>query len=178
MDLMRLEWGYMLGSRNGTGSTFWEGYLENGSFDYGGPVMSLAHGWATGPTSALTQYAAGVGPELSSSVPFHFIPHMGTLTRSSATVSLPQGRVSVSWESTGGRFNGHVAAPATMAGRYGVPVGGSSASVFVDGAMVWSSCSAIAAQGVGAVTHEGGYVYLSQVAGSHEVISTDRCSSQ
>jgi Bacterial alpha-L-rhamnosidase 6 hairpin glycosidase domain len=176
MELMRLEWGYMLASPAGSGSTFWEGYLQDGSFDYGGPVMSLAHGWATGPTTALTQYAAGVGPDLSASVPFHFIPHMGTLVHASATVSLAQGRVAVSWERTPGRFEGRVVAPASMAGRYGVPVDSTSASVFVDGAIVWSSCSAIVPRGVGVVSHKGGYVFLSQVAGSHTVISTDTCS--
>jgi hypothetical protein len=88
LSLIRLQWGYMLSSPNGTGSTFWEGYLQDGSFDYDPPFMSLAHGWATGPTSALTNYVAGIGPELSSTVPFYVIPHPGDLTQVSATVYL------------------------------------------------------------------------------------------
>ena len=80
LNFIRLQWGYMLSSPNGTGSTFWEGYRQDGSFDYDPPFMSLAHGWATGPTSALTNYVAGIGPELSSTVPFHVIPHPGDLT--------------------------------------------------------------------------------------------------
>ena len=62
LDLMRREWGYMLNSPLGTGSTFWEGYLANGQFGYGGAYMSNAHGWATGPTSALTFYVLGIRP--------------------------------------------------------------------------------------------------------------------
>lgn len=178
IDLMRLEWGYMLGSPAGSGSTFWEGYRQDGSFDYGQRVMSLAHGWATGPTVALTEYVAGVGPELSSTVPFHFIPHMGTLAHASATIPLPEGNVSVSWEHTLGRFEGRVTAPVAVAGRYGVPVDSPSASVFMDGAIVWSSCRQVDAHGVGAVTHTGSYVFLSQVAGSHTVTSLDTCSSR
>jgi hypothetical protein len=60
--------------------------------------MSLAHGWATGPTLGLTNYVAGIGSELSSSAPFHVIPHPGDLPQVSATVPLSQGLVSVSWE--------------------------------------------------------------------------------
>ena len=36
LQLMRREWGYMLNSPMGTGSTFWEGYLADGQFGYGG----------------------------------------------------------------------------------------------------------------------------------------------
>ena len=53
----------MLNSPLGTGSTFWEGYLANGQFGYGGSYMSTAHGWATGPTSALTFYVLGIRPD-------------------------------------------------------------------------------------------------------------------
>ena len=74
LSLIRLEWGYMLSSPKGTGSTFWEGYLQDGSFDYDPAYMSLAHGWATGPTPALTNYVAGIGPELSSRCRFTLSP--------------------------------------------------------------------------------------------------------
>lgn len=47
-----------------TNSTFPEGYSTNGDLHYApynnDPRISHAHGWATGPTSVLTYYAAGL----------------------------------------------------------------------------------------------------------------------
>ncbi len=62
LAMIRREWGYMLTAPIGTNSTFWEGFQYDGSFDYGGQYMSAAHGWATGPTSALTFYVLGLLP--------------------------------------------------------------------------------------------------------------------
>ena len=181
LSLIRLQWGYMLSSPNGTGSTFWEGYLLDGTFDFDPPFMSLAHGWATGPTSALTNYVAGIGPELSSTVPFHVIPHPGNLTQVSATVSLPPGTVSTSWKysQNGSSFLETITAPASVAGRYGIPTGGNPITLSIDGQRVWS-CQGkeevLSGMNFGDVFLEGNYVYLSSVAGSHKVIA-DACPS-
>jgi hypothetical protein len=64
LDLMRLEWGFMLSDSRMTNSTFIEGYSFDGSLHYApytnDPRVSHAHGWATGPTSTLTFYFAGI----------------------------------------------------------------------------------------------------------------------
>jgi hypothetical protein len=177
LSLIRLQWGYMLSSPNGTGSTFWEGYRQDGSFDYDPPFMSLAHGWATGPTSALTNYVAGIGPELSSTVPFYVIPHPGDLTQVSATVSLPEGTVSTSWKyfQNGSSFLETITAPESVAGRYGIPTGGKPISISIDGQLVWNTChgreEVPSGTNFGDVFLEGNYVYLSSVAGSHTVMA-------
>ena len=49
LQLIRLQWGYMLNYPNSTGSSFWEGFHSDGTFAYKGIYMSNAHGWATGP---------------------------------------------------------------------------------------------------------------------------------
>jgi hypothetical protein len=179
LSLIRMQWGYMLSNPYGTGGTFWEGYLQDGEFD-GGNYMSLAHGWATGPTSGLTNYVAGIGPELSSTVPFHVIPHPGDLTQASATVPLPQGTVSASWQRNGSSFVESVTAPAGVAGRYGIPTGGQPITISIDGRQAWSTCRANEAVQpgvrVGSVLLDGGYVYLSSVAGNHTVRATAGCS--
>jgi hypothetical protein len=42
VELIRLQWGYMLTSKISTESTFWEGYNVDGSFNFGGrPPFSL-----------------------------------------------------------------------------------------------------------------------------------------
>lgn len=62
--LMRRMWGYMLDGPGMTNSTFIEGYATDGSPHYqpytNDPKVSHAHGWASGPTSFLTFYIAGV----------------------------------------------------------------------------------------------------------------------
>jgi hypothetical protein len=176
MDLIRLEWGYMLSSPLGTGSTFWEGYLQDGSFDYGGSYMSLAHGWATGPTAALTLFAAGVGPEMSSSVQFHFIPHPGDLSQVIATIPLAAGNVSVAWRHTNGVFIATVSAPNSMVGRYGIPIGSGASSILIDGKLAWSSCYPVAATQYGGSSSDGSRVYFGGIAGTHSVSESDRCS--
>jgi Bacterial alpha-L-rhamnosidase 6 hairpin glycosidase domain len=46
LDLIRLEWGYMLNSPLGTGSTFWEGYLADGTLE---PSSPGEVGWYSAP---------------------------------------------------------------------------------------------------------------------------------
>lgn len=64
LDLMRLQWGFMLDDPRMTNSTFIEGYQQNGDLHYApysnDPRISHAHGWATGPTSTLTFYLGGL----------------------------------------------------------------------------------------------------------------------
>jgi hypothetical protein len=97
---------------------------------------------APGSTSALTNYVAGIGPELSSTVPFHVIPHPGDLTQVSATISLPEGTVSTSWKyvQNGSSFRETITAPESVAGRYGIRTGGKPITISIDGQVVWSTC--------------------------------------
>jgi hypothetical protein len=182
LSLIRLQWGYMLSSPNGTASTFWEGYLVDGTFDYYPSFMSLAHGWATGPTPALTNYVAGIGPELSSTVPFHVIPHPGGLTQVSASLSLPAGTVATTWKysENGSSFLETITAPESVAGRYGIPTGGKPIAISIDGQPVWNTChggvEGSSSMSFGNIFLEGNYVYLSSVAGSHTV-TANVCSS-
>jgi hypothetical protein len=62
IDLIKRTWGYMLQSPNSTRSTFWEGFQANGQFAFDGIYMSHAHGWATGPASALSFHLLGIQP--------------------------------------------------------------------------------------------------------------------
>ncbi|KAJ4248487.1 hypothetical protein NW762_012825 [Fusarium torreyae] len=66
--LIKDAWGWYLANPNGTQSTVPEGYLIDGSWGYRGDYgyrqdpsyVSHAHGWSSGPTSALTEYAVGL----------------------------------------------------------------------------------------------------------------------
>jgi hypothetical protein len=64
LELIRLQWGFMLDDPRMTNSTFIEGYASTGELHYApyhnDPVISFAHGWSTGPTSTLTFLVAGI----------------------------------------------------------------------------------------------------------------------
>ncbi|PNS15493.1 hypothetical protein CAC42_752 [Sphaceloma murrayae] len=68
LDLIRRSWGWYANHPNGTGSTVIEGYLTNGSFSYrssrgygyDASYPSHAHGWSSGPTSALMEWVLGL----------------------------------------------------------------------------------------------------------------------
>lgn len=84
LDLMRLEWGFMLDDPRMTNSTFIEGYASDGTLHYApytnDPRVSHAHGWATGPTSTLTFYIGGIHLTGSSGVTWTLSPKLGDLT--------------------------------------------------------------------------------------------------
>ncbi|PRP78012.1 glycoside hydrolase family 78 protein [Planoprotostelium fungivorum] len=63
-DLIKLHWGYLLTAGWSTRSTFVEGILEDGTPNYSPfDFLSQSHGWSTGPTSALSQWALGLQVE-------------------------------------------------------------------------------------------------------------------
>jgi hypothetical protein len=173
LALIRREWGYMLTSPNGTGSTFWEGYLADGSFDYGGTYMSLAHGWATGPTSALTFSVLGLMPTAADGH-YGFVPHAGDLTHVEGDITLPQGQVKGSWDYASGTFTEHLTSPAGSTGTVGVPTYGSAGvTVTVNGATVWSNGTFTPTAGVTGASTDGRYVYLTGVApGTYTVVGS------
>lgn len=135
LELIRREWGYMLNAPIGTASTFWEGFNDDGSFAYettGPGYTSLAHGWATGPTSALTFYVLGLQPA-SGGGQYEFVPHPGGLRFAEGRLRIPQGALQASWRRDGGAFEMELVAPGGTSGRVGIPVPSSSTPVYVNG---------------------------------------------
>jgi hypothetical protein len=167
LDLIRLEWGFMLNSPQGTASTFWEGYRTDGSSDYSGSYMSAAHGWSTGPTSALTFYLLGISPATDGGSAYRVAPHPGGVGRAEGQLTTPAGVIAVSWRDRGrGGFDLTVDAPGGAVGEIAVPVPqGEAFVVRVDGRTAWDRTSrAFSAR------QDGGYVRLTGVpAGSRTV---------
>ena len=139
LDLIRREWGYMLDSPLGTGSTFWEGYLANGQFGYGGAYMSAAHGWATGPTSALTFYVLGINPR-SVTGGYTVRPQPGDLRSAQGSLRTPLGDIRVAWQHdvAGRSFTEQVDAPTAAVDEVDVPTFGAATLVTVNGKRVWN----------------------------------------
>ena len=145
LDLMRREWGYMLNSPLGTGSTFWEGYLANGQFGYGGAYMSNAHGWATGPTSALTFDVLGIRPTTIQGG-YDIAPQTGDLHNAQGSLKTPFGDIKLAWthDAGAGVFTEQLAAPARAIDRITVPTYGARTAVTVNGRLVWDGTRGLA----------------------------------
>lgn len=170
LNLIRLEWGYMLTAPQGTASTFWEGYRTDGSSDYGGSYESHAHGWATGPTSALTFYTAGIRPDPAGGSGYTIAPEPGNLRTVKARLTTPNGPITVNWsrDPSHGTFSLHYQAPQGTVDTVSVPVNGAE-TVAVDGQPAWDGQHALAySAGL-----SGGAVQLSGVpAGAHQITVT------
>ena len=105
IDLIRLEWGYMLDGPHMTNSTFIEGYSTDGSRHYvysNDQRVSHAHGWSTGPTSLMTFYVAGL--RITSAVGETWVvePALGDLTKAEAGFLTSLGRFAVDVEANDG----------------------------------------------------------------------------
>ncbi|MCF3963025.1 alpha-L-rhamnosidase-related protein [Streptomyces fuscigenes] len=160
LDLIRLEWGYMLDAPQGTASTFWEGYRTDGTSDYSGSYMSAAHGWSTGPTSALTYRLLGIAPAEDGGRGHTVVPHPGGLGSAEGQLTTADGVITASWaagRAGSGSFDLTVGAPRGAITEVGVPVpdGGRGWRVTLDGRAVWDAKS----PSHGA-RREGGYVRL------------------
>ncbi|MFI6345705.1 alpha-L-rhamnosidase C-terminal domain-containing protein [Streptomyces sp. NPDC050560] len=140
LDLIRREWGYMLGAPQGTASTFWEGYLRDGSPDYQGSYMSASHGWSTGPTSALTHHLLGIRPAPGGG--YLVSPSPGGLAHAQGRLSTPAGVIAVSWRGRpNGWFDLTLKSPEGVA-SVGVPVPAEGPTVVRrDGRRAWDRTS-------------------------------------
>ena len=95
LELMRLQWGFMLDDPRMTNSTFIEGYSATGELHYAPYIndarISHAHGWATGPTSSLTFYVAGVQLLSAGGKTWRIAPSLGDLKIADAGFSTDLG---------------------------------------------------------------------------------------
>jgi hypothetical protein len=172
---IRRTWGYMLDSPIGTKSTFWEGINADGGLAYGGSFMSLAHGWATGPTSALTFHVLGTAPETSVGQ-YRFVPHPGDLTSTEGRITLPQGPLNAAWARNpgAGTYTARLTSPAGTTGRIGVPkLSGTNISISVNGTVVWNNNTFTPRPGIGSATQDNDYVYLAGVTpGTYDITAS------
>jgi hypothetical protein len=168
VDIIRRQWGYMLDHPEGTKSTFWESFRNpQDGCTFCSSYVSLAHAWATGPTTALTSYVLGLQPTAPGGRSFDFVPHPADLRFAQGRITTPRGRVDASWKVTGnGSYSARLTAPPGAVGRAGVPTFGTRVKVFVDGRLVWDGAKA---KGYGAHT-DGEYVYLEGLRGTHKIL--------
>lgn len=92
----------MLQDSRMTKSSFIEGYSTDGSLHYApysnDARISHAHGWSTGPTSALSMYAAGIHLTGPAGAEWRIAPQPGNLTTVDAGLSTSRGQFAVEFQ--------------------------------------------------------------------------------
>ncbi|KAI0133693.1 Six-hairpin glycosidase-like protein [Xylariales sp. AK1849] len=150
LDLIRRSWGWYLNNPNGTESTVIEGYLANGSFAYrydrgysnDESYTSHAHGWSSGPTSALTNHVLGLTVTGLAGAEWTLTPQFGNLAFAEGGFSTTLGKFQASWcvMDGGENYNVTVSTPYGTAGQVLLPLlnNATEASVTFDGdAATW-----------------------------------------
>ncbi|GAA2073741.1 hypothetical protein GCM10009780_07120 [Actinomadura alba] len=176
VDIIRRQWGYMLDHPQGTKSTFWESFRNQGDgCVFCSSYVSLAHAWATGPTPALTFGVLGLKPTGPGGRTYDFVPHPADLTFTQGRITTTRGRIDASWrlDRAKGAYRAWLTAPAGTSGRIGIPTLGARVKVFVDGRLVWNGHKGKA---YGAYS-DGEYVYLKGLTGGRHTITGDRLAA-
>lgn len=137
LALIRNEWGHMRpGTPYYSGAT-WESMGMDGTplppASAHGAFPSLAHGWASGPTSALSKYVLGVRPLEPGYRSWLVQPQPGDLTWAQGRVPTPLGPIDVQWQNTPQGFVMTVVVPPGTVGTVGLPPGVTASSVSVNG---------------------------------------------
>ncbi|RDW88022.1 alpha-L-rhamnosidase protein [Coleophoma cylindrospora] len=105
LNLIRLSWGWYLNNPLGTNSSAIEGYAADGSFGYRATTgysndlsyTSHAHGWSTGPVSALINYVVGITLTSPGGKTWALKPQFGDLDSAQGGFTTPLGMFSASW---------------------------------------------------------------------------------
>ena len=175
LTLLKREWGYMLNASVGTGSTFWEGYTSSGAFAYNGSYTSLAHGWSTGPTGALTTDVLGITPQTTAGQTYQVVPHPANLTHVEGTLTVASGKtIHVSYDhSSAGGFNMLVYASSNSGsvGVIAVPTFGQNHVVNINGSTAWNGSSFTGASGIASADQDANYIYFRGVQPGSYTIS-------
>lgn len=126
LELMRLQWGFMLDDPRMTNSTFIEGYSTTGELHYApyknDARISHAHGWATGPTSSLTFYVAGIQLLTAGGATWRIAPSLGDLKHVDAGFSTSLGFFSATTTVSDGRVDLEFETPEGTSGEVRVPI--------------------------------------------------------
>lgn len=128
--LLDTEWGHMIAPGADATGTLWENVSGADGTPGLGSQTSLAHGWSTAPTSALSAYVLGVRPDTAGYRTWTVQPQPGSLGWAEGRIPTPHGPITVRWSRSHGRFTLTVTVPRGTSGTVTVPVTG---AVTVDG---------------------------------------------
>jgi alpha-L-rhamnosidase len=123
LALISTLWGNMIADGDYYTGATWEALNANGQPV--SPQTSLAHGWASGPTSALSRYVLGVRPFAPGYKQWLIKPQVGGLTWAVGDVPTPYGVIAMKWGvAKSGAVSMSVTVPNGTSGTIAVPFGG------------------------------------------------------
>ncbi|WP_322047960.1 alpha-L-rhamnosidase C-terminal domain-containing protein [Paraburkholderia sp. J67] len=166
LNLIQALWGKMIAPGEHYTGTTWEAMNANG--EPVSPQTSLAHGWSSGPTSALSQYVLGIRPASPGYGHWLVKPQIGDLRWAQGSAPTPHGAIDVKWgiDAQGG-IAMHVVVPQGTSGTIAVPL--TRGGVRLNGETVATSAvSALDPDGV----HSDGraYAYINDVGpGTYDI---------
>ncbi|KAI1263200.1 glycoside hydrolase family 78 protein [Xylariaceae sp. FL1019] len=173
LDLIRTSWGWYLNNEFGTQSTMVEGYLINGTFGYRWDqgysdfsYTSHAHGWSTGPVTALTEGILGLSVTGLAGSEWVFTPAQGDLTSVEGGFTTSLGLFQASWsvDESGCPVSYAVNTPDGTEGSLRIPQGGCTTGITVDGETPGDGVASV-------VTGPGGGLYYSlELAGGNHTL--------
>lgn len=160
MQLLNDVWGQMVRPGPNYTGALWENLNLDGTVPKGS--TSLAHGWASAPTSELTARVLGVRPVGAGYATWIVQPQPGSLSWTVGQVPTPHGPLSVKWgRPSGGGFDMEVTAPNGTSGTIAVPAAGANTAITVNGTTVWDHGTFTPGAGVTSARSDGSYVHLS-----------------
>jgi hypothetical protein len=141
LDLIRRSWGWYANHRNGTGSTVIEGYRVKGTFGYRSErgygydpsYVSHAHGWSSGPTSALTEFVVGLSVTEPAGRTWSLKPQFGDLKNAEAGFTTWIGKFQAKWAKTASGYTLSFSMPTSTSGVVGFPSLGGADVIIVNG---------------------------------------------
>jgi hypothetical protein len=146
LELIRRSWGWYANHRNGTASTVIEGYRTNGTFGYrqergygyDPSYVSHAHGWSSGPTSALTEFVVGIRVTGPAGRTWAYKPHFGDLEFAEAGFVTKLGKYQAKWVKEVRGYNVSLSTPEGTKGVVSLSVDGmgGNATLVVNGETV------------------------------------------
>ena len=125
LGLLDREWGQM--TTVDPGGVLWEVMGTDGTLHtpgingQGNGSTSLAHGWSTGPTSALSHYVLGIAPASPGYATWQVAPQPGNLAWAQGQAPTPHGPITVKWGQRAGTFDLSVTAPRGTSGTITIP---------------------------------------------------------
>ena len=181
LALIRKVWGHMRkGSAYYSGAT-WEALAPDGTpatrESAGGTFQSLAHGWGSGPTTALSKYVLGARPIQPGYKTWLIEPQPGDLSWAEGRIPTPYGPISVKWKNASGRFALDVVVPAGTRGTIGIPAPRGRTSVKVNGRLFTQQKNdkqgpAFTLEDVGG---REGYTYVNDLApGTYSIVASGK----
>jgi alpha-L-rhamnosidase len=164
LDLINTVWGEMIQPGPDYSGADWEVINLSGLPGFGA-FTSLAHGWASGATSALSGYVLGVRPVTPGYKNWIVQPQPGNLQWAEGQAPTPYGPIAVKWGISSGRLVMEVSAPAGTRGTLAVPKSNAAGTLMLNGKPVWQSGRPVG--NAYQIEADSNFIYLNNLPGGN-----------